>query len=368
MIEDWKTIRSEAVPGSARRLPLALVVPVIWFGCAALMVLGLVGCRPSTVTPYATPTVTLTATPSGTATPTPSSTVTATASPTPTKTPRPPRPITKIGPEIVSGTNVPLGKPPVVKLRNVSKEYVGEVRQLVGPDSLIVIRFEFDEPDTKMDPRQAAREWHARRRDDMLAMKAAAEPNIAFETAVNECPGELLDWYVQFSLELIPLMHGDGLRCVAGNPGVGQWSVEKWPRFKPVIDILKPDDFVGLHEYWVDTADIDNPWHAGRWRIPEIAAVLGDVKIVVTECGRDEVEGRGKPGWRRTSDAADFLCDLEEYDILLREFPNVVGATAFAIDRNWPDFNLYDIWPQVVFRYTLPLPTPTPHLATPLKG
>ena len=368
MTRSRKTIPRRGLPGGVRRLPVALVVSVVWFGCAVLMGLGLVGCRSSTATPSVTPTVTLTATPSGTATPTPSSTATATASPTPTKTPRPPRPITKIGPEIVGGTNVPLGKPPVVKLRNVSKEYVGEVRQTVGPETLIVIRFEFDEPDPNMEPRQAAREWHARRRDSMLAMKAAAEPNIAFETAVNECPEERLDWYVQFSLELIPLMHADGLRCVAGNPGVGQWSVESWPKFKPVVDILKPDDFVGLHEYWVDTADIGNPWHVGRWRIPEIAAVLGDAKIVVTECGRDQVEGRGQAGWKRTTDAGDFLYDLEEFDILLRESPNVVGATAFTIDRNWPDFNLYDIWPQVVFRYTLPLPTPTPQPAAPLKS
>jgi hypothetical protein len=254
---------------------------------------------------------------------------------------------------------VSLGNPPVVKLRNVSREYVGEVRNLVGPDCLIVIRFEFDEPDTGADPRQAARDWFARRRGDMLAMRDAAAPNIAFETAVNECPEGLLDWYVQFSLELIPLMHADGLRCVAGNPGVGQWSEEGWARFKPVIAILRPDDFIGLHEYWVDTPDIGNRWHCGRWTIPAIASVLGNTRIVITECGRDVVEGRGLPGWRRTCNTEDFLWDLEEYDALLRQFPNVVGATVFTLDPNWPDFDATSLWPQVVFRYSL-TPTPVP--------
>jgi hypothetical protein len=309
----------------------------------------------SPAAPAVTPAPTTTAPPTETPTPTP----TPTSTPRPTPTPRPPRPIKKIGPEIYAGTHVALGQPPVVKLRNVSIEYVGEVREEVGPDCLIVIRFEFDEPDKRMEPRQAAREWYARRRADMLAMKAAAAPNIAFETAVNECPEEWLDWYVQFSLELIPRMHADGLRCVAGNPAVGHWSIESWPKFKPVLDILRPDDFLGVHEYWVDTAGIGNPWHCARWSIPEIAAILGDVKIVVTECGRDQVEGRGQPGWKRTTNAEDYIYELEEYDLLLRRFPNVVGATVFTIDPNWPDFDVFDIWPQVVFRYSL-TPTPTP--------
>ena len=257
------------------------------------------------------------------------------------------------------GTHTPLGKPPVVKLRNVTREYVGEVRQEIGPGGLIVIRFGSDEADARLEPRQAAREWFARRREDMLAMKALGEPNIAFESPVNEPPDDLLDWYVQFCLEWVPLMHRDGLRCVVGNPAAGTWNEKNWPKFKPVIAILRPDDFVGLHEYWSDTEDIDNRWHCGRWTIPEIAAVLGNTKIVVTECGRDRVEGRGQPGWQRTCDEETFLADLEKYDALLRQYPNVVGATAFTIDPNWPAFNLFGIWPQVVFRYTL-TPTPPP--------
>ncbi len=352
----------------------ALVALAAWLACGIGLLLGMMACGSPTATPTGTPTatssVTSTAIPTETTTPsgtwTPTRTATPTKTRTPTKTPRPPRPIAKIGPEISAGTHAPLGKPPVVKLRNVSREYVGEVRQEVGPDCLIVIRFEADEPDMQMEPRQAAREWYGRRRDDILAMKAAAAPNIAFETAVNECPDEQLDWYVQFSLELIPLMHRDGVRCVAGNPAVGQWSEKLWPKFKPVLAILKPDDFLGLHEYWSDTADIDNRWHCGRWAIPDIAAVLGNVKIVVTECGRDRVEGKGRSGWRHTVDEADYLYDLETYDILLRQYPNVVGATAFTIDPNWEYYNLFDIWPQVVFRYSLtPPPPPT---ATPKAG
>lgn len=305
-----------------------------------------------TPTATAVPTSTATATATATVTPLPSGTATITPVPTPTRTPRPPRPISKIGPEIYGGTHVELGKPPVVKMRNVSREYVAEMRHQVGPDCLIIVRFEFDEPDMNMEPRQAAREWFERRRADMVDMKALGGPNIAFETAVNECPDEKLDWYVEFSLELIPLMHADGLRCVAGNPSMGTWHETNWPKFKPVIDILNPDDFIGVHEYWTDEANIDNRWYCGRWSIPEIAAVLGDTKIVVTECGRDI-------GWQGVLDAADYLWELEKYDMMLNQFPNVVGATAFTIDPNWGDYNLFGIWPQVVFRYSL-TPTPSP--------
>ena len=334
--------------GAVVALAGAFALGALWRGSAMRVPATPVAEAPS---PTASPTVTGTAT----STSSPTTTATATATPRPTKTPRPARPILKIGPEIYGGTHTPLGKPPVVKLPNVSKEYVAEVRQQVGPDCLIVIRFEFDEPNESMEPRQAAREWYDRRRSDMLEMKAAGGPNIAFETGANEVPDGQLDWYVQFSLELIPRMHADGLRCVAGNPAVGTWSEENWPKFKPVIAILKPDDFLGVHEYWADEAQIDNRWYCGRWSIPEIAAVIGKTRIVVTECGRES--GLGKP-----DDPEQFLAELEKYDALLRQFPNVVGATAFTIDRNWGNYNLFGIWPQVVFRYSL---TPTPKAPAP---
>jgi hypothetical protein len=346
-----------------RRQGLVLLGIAAALGSAMWIAGGVLGSLrlPETPTATATASTTLAPTPSATSTvtATPSRTAAATATRKPTNTPRPPRPINKIGPEILGGTRLALGRPPVIKLRNVSREYVAEVRQLVGPDCLIVIRFEHDEPNKKGDPRQEARGWFARRRDDMLAMRDAAAPNIAFETAVNEATEEELDWLVQFSLELIPLMHADGLRCVTGNPAVGHWNVENWPKFAPVLAAMRPDDFLGLHEYWSDTGDIANRWHCGRWTIPEIAAVLGDVRIVVTECGRDRVEGRGDSGWRRTTSAEDFVYDLEEYDRLLRESPNVVGATVFTLDPNWPDFDASHLWPQVVFRYSL-TPTPAP--------
>ena len=344
-----------------------ILLLVVFFGVLSLALVG-ISCRAPRplviVGPSDAPTGTATAEPSEQPTETPGEEATGEATRKPTRTrkpkptPRPARPISKIGVEISRGTNVSLGKPKVVKLRNVTREYVGEVRKAVGPDCLIVIRFH-DQADTNIDPRQSARDWYGRMRGEMLAFRDAGAPHIAFETGVNEPPNEQMDWIVQYSLELIPLMHNDGLRCVAGNPGAGNWAEDVWPRFKPVIDILRPDDFVGLHEYWVDTGDIDNRWHCGRWTLPQIAAVLGNTKIVITECGRDTVEGRGKPGWKETCSEEDYLWDLETYDILLNQNPNIVGATVFTLDKDWQAFDVYGIWEQVVYRYSL-TPTPQP--------
>ncbi|NLD43664.1 MAG: SpoIID/LytB domain-containing protein [Chloroflexi bacterium] len=111
-------------------------------------------------------------------------------------------------------------------------------------------------------------------------------------------------------------------------------------------------DLLGLHEYWVDHRDIENPWHAGRWRL---VPRLQSVNIVVTECGRDVVEGRGQAGWQRTCGAGEFVADLHRYAAIIAEAPNVVGACAFQMgspDPKWRPFDLTPVWPAVVAEYS----------------
>ena len=47
----------------------------------------------------------------------------------------------KLGLHILGGTALHLGRPRVVKLVDVSPRYVREVRSLVGPECLIIIRW-----------------------------------------------------------------------------------------------------------------------------------------------------------------------------------------------------------------------------------
>jgi len=130
---------------------------------------------------------------------------------------------------------------------------------------------------------------------------------------------------------------------------------------------LGPGDLLGLHEYWIDSADLDNAWHVGRWRL---VPRLQNVPIVVTECGRDVVEKRGAAGWQRTCGNAEMLDDLRHYDAICAEAPNVVGACGFqlgSVDAKWRPFDLAALWPAVVKDYsgqaptwTAPSPAPTP--------
>jgi hypothetical protein len=59
---------------------------------------------------------------------------------------------------------------------------------------------------------------------------------------------------------------------------------------------MRPGDLLGLHEYWIDQADIQNRYHCGRWTL---VSALANVPIVVTECNRDKwkAAGGGRAGY-----------------------------------------------------------------------
>lgn len=256
-----------------------------------------------------------------------------------------------IGLHIIGGTQVNLGRPRLVKLVNVDAAYVRQVRAAVGPQALIIVRWV--EAWDLSNPEQAARDWYARHHAQMAAM---ADANVAFESC-NEIPDDLAPLYARFEAERLSLMHEAGLRSVVGNFSVGTPDLDVWATYRPMLQAMRPGDLLGLHEYWIDTADINNRWHCGRWTIPEIAAVIGNTKIVITECGRDLVEGRGKPGWRQACGAAEFLEDLRRYNALLEQFPNVVGGTVFSTPGPggaWASFDPSEVWPAVVAGYSNP--------------
>jgi len=257
----------------------------------------------------------------------------------------------KIGLHIIGGWSGNLGKPRVIKLVNVSAQYAAQVRGQVGPQTLVVVRWiETEQP--LDNPAARAQQFVARHQSEMLSMRSMSGPNIAFE-GYNEVPDHLAAQYAVFEAERLRIMHSLSLRSVVGNFSVGTPDLAKWAVYQPMLAALRPGDFLGLHEYWCDQFDIANRWHCGRWnKVPELAGV----PIVVTECGRDQVEGKGKPGWRQTCDANQFLSDLWAYDELLEASANVLGATVFTAgnDPRWRDFDPSPIWPHVVAGYSDP--------------
>lgn len=253
----------------------------------------------------------------------------------------------KIGPHIEGGTSIALGKPPVVKLVNVSAAYVRQVRTLVGPEPLIVVRWiETEQP--LDNPQVRAGQWMARHTNAMMAMTDyGRDRQIAFE-GLNEIGDSEAAAYAAFERERLVSMHVLGLRSVVGNWSVGVPDLPTWTTYRPLLDAMDDGDLVGLHEYWVDLADIGNVWHCGRWQlVPDLAGR----QIVVTECGRDVVEGRGHAGWIGYASTEGYLAELRAYDALLCQHVGVLGATVFTMGgfaHQWRWFDTAPVWPRVV--------------------
>jgi murein DD-endopeptidase MepM/ murein hydrolase activator NlpD len=284
----------------------------------------------------------------------------------------------KLGLHIVEGFSGPLcksdGTPPrLVKLVDASVGYVRQVRAQVGPRCVIIIRW-YEPEQPLVDPTARARQWFERRRAEMLLMREAAGPNIAFES-YNEIADHQAAAYCQFEVERLALMHAAGLHSIVGNFSVGTPDLPTWDIYRPMLHAMREGDLLGLHEYWSDSADLSNMWHVGRWRLlPQ----LDGIPIVVTECGRDVVEGQGAAGWRRTCNADEFLADLRAYNSILMEQDRVLGATVFTGGRiysDWEHFNVNDIWPRVIAEYNpnryadqQPAPAPKPEPMLPIPG
>ncbi len=263
----------------------------------------------------------------------------------------------KIGLHIESDDFDParLGRCSIVKLVNPSVSFKARVRAQVGPDCLIVIRFMEDNQDLRA-PSVRTAQWFGAHLPQIQAMN---DPNVLWE-GLNEIADSDADAFAIFEAERLRTLHAHGYRVAVGSWSVGTPNLPVWAKYTPVLGAMKAGDAVALHEYWIDRADLSNPWHVGRWRlVPE----LDGVPIVVTECGRDVAEGRGHAGWKGQVSENEYLDELREYGRLLDQFPNVLGATVFTGGRiypQWKDFNVNDIWPRVVAEYPERSPKPGP--------
>ena len=252
----------------------------------------------------------------------------------------------KLGLHILSGYAGNLGKPRVVKLVDVSVTYKRQVRQQVGPACLIVIRWWLrDQP--LNNPVQNARDWYAAHRAEMLAM-AAGDPNVIFETGYNEIPREQRAAFAVFLLELMRLMHSDGLRCGVGSWSVGTPELEDWDNeYRPVVDAMQPGDVLSLHEYMADGADVANRYHIGRFLL---SPRIKNVPIIITEYGRDVFTENGRtfgfPGWHADPNCSpnQYLGELRAGGAVYDACPNVLGVCVYTAgqitDQKWQNFEV----------------------------
>jgi len=265
----------------------------------------------------------------------------------------------KIGLHIINSTGLVLGQPAVVKLVDPSLDYYRKVRTEVGADCLIVVRWYHPVQSVEV-PVPNAMGWYQAHFWFIDALPTSER--VVYE-GWNEIGDAQAAHYASFELARLQLLHGAGRRACIGNWSVGVPDLNVWPVYAPVIAAMRDTDVVGLHEYWSDRADIDNLWHVRRFTLPAVARNLAGKQIVVTECGRDIVEGKGQPGWQHTTDAAGFLADLRRAGELYDGCANVIGACVFqtgSTDPQWGPFNAYPVWPQVVAEYGAPVSTPVP--------
>jgi len=225
-------------------------------------------------------------------------------------------------------------------------------------------------------PLQAAQQFI----DDQLPTYRS-NPYILYWEGHNEPVWSTQDemaWYAAFEVERIKLMAKEGLRCVIGNFATGSPALELWPAFIPAMQAAQQyGALLGLHEYscpwmWWMTGKHqldpgndqgDEGWTTLRYRkvyrqymIPN---GVGDVPLVITECGIDPLINPKPPGkesgtWKQLGtfwkehdgepDKADYYFrQLLWYDEELQKDDYVIGATIFTWGSFGEPWSRFDI-------------------------
>jgi len=164
----------------------------------------------------------------------------------------------------------------------------------------------------------------------------------------NEPPPLVARYYKEFLAGL----HGYGLHGVVGNFGVG-WpgnggvaeAPPLWAFFNPVIAIMQPGDYLGLHEYWaLDGAAENWRWWGGRFlQCPY------QVPILITECGIDTgVTGNFYGGWYDLPGTTDqkavrYVNELWWYAQQCAKDGRVKGILPFTYDIGGNEWEKFDI-------------------------
>lgn len=165
----------------------------------------------------------------------------------------------------------------------------------------------------------------------------------------NEPPAAVAEYYRAFLVGL----HGYGLRGVVGNFGVGwpgnggvQNQPVAWDFFRPVIDVMQPGDYLGLHEYWA----LNGPQENWRWWGGRFTQCPYQVPILITETGIDTgVTGVWYGGWRdlpgnsEPEKARRYVDELIWYAQQCQADGRIMAATPFTWDIGSSEWEKFDI-------------------------
>jgi hypothetical protein len=247
-------------------------------------------------------------------------------------------------------------------------------------------------------PEDAARALVERQKEQYRlnpAIKIWEGPNEpVFGNAEDPANVRAMAWYAAFEAERLRLLADLGLRGVVGNFSTGNPDLPMWPAFLPAVAAAETfNGYLGLHEYsspwmwWLtgnyQTKNCDNNSNfAGGegdtgfvtlryrkvYRNYLIPNGLGDVPLVMTECGLDAIgavcPGQTSGAWKThpdfwkqhdgQSDPIDYWRGPERdseryyaeqliwYDRELQKDSYVAGATIFTVGNtgNWQHFEI----------------------------
>lgn len=149
--------------------------------------------------------------------------------------------------------------------------------------------------------------------------------------------------------QVVDCLHAAGVKVAIGSWGTGDYTQADWDSA-----VASGADLIAVHAYWSAQYG-PTKWNGYRWRL---FWQPGQPKVVVTECGWDEVNDGpygtsvGLPGYVAQGVSIDNVAkDLVSYANNLDDY--VVGATAFTCGPNqdWINFNLDPVVPLLLPHY-----------------
>lgn len=168
--------------------------------------------------------------------------------------------------------------------------------------------------------------------------------------------GDGLERHVEFTREAVDVLHRAGVAVAGFSFSTGQPEGGFVPNFSGTDDwlYLRDQGFAGvdsvaIHEYWGHQGF--TLWNALRHR--KVHEWLGGQHppFVITECGRDAVEG-GAAGWLASGISAEqYLQELVAYDYAIQQDPYMIGGTPFtagAAGGKWLYFDVDTLVPAIL--------------------
>lgn len=238
-----------------------------------------------------------------------------------------------------------------------------------GNAQVLVFRVYFPNQDIKQLSPQAAA-------DAILSRLGKFRDPRLYVELLNEVY-QYMDWgfadYVEWTRQATEILHRAGVKVAGFSFSTGTPSLPADPAGAREWAYLRDRDYAGvdaiaLHEYWGNQGFTS--WHALRYR--KVHDFLGPnhPPFVITECGRDAVEG-GAGGWKKDGLApAQYAQELLAYAAELEKDPYVLGATVFTTrsnDPTWDPFAIEEAIPFILQAIPTSQPTPTAEPQTPYE-